>query len=163
MTDGTSLVPNLTVSGCSLVASRQKTSGVVPCPESPGVTLHHVTNMSNVQQKLEDEITCPVCQDTFDNPKILPCGHYYCKRCVLQLAARKQPFPCPECRRDTHLPPGPTGVDEFPTAFFVNRMKSLHADLDHVESPDKKVEAEVATRAHQQSCVIVLIHVHVCT
>ena len=111
----------------------------------------HVTNMSNVQQKLEDEITCPVCQDTFDKPKILPCGHYYCKRCVLQLAAREQPFPCPECRRDTHLPPGPTGVDEFPTAFFVNRMKSLHDDLDHVESPDLKVKSRVTSSLYDNA------------
>ena len=115
--------------------------------------------MQKSLQKLKDEITCPICQDTFDNPKILSCGHCYCKRCVLQLAARKQPFPCPECRRDTFLPPGPSGVDEFPTAFFINRMKSLHDDLDHVESPDKKAEAEVATRAHQQSCVDKCVHV----
>ena len=81
-------------------------------------------------QKLKDEITCPVCQDFFQDPKILPCFHYYCKRCVLQLATREQPFPCPECRGDTLLPP--TGADGFPTAFFVNRMKSLHDGMEKV-------------------------------
>ena len=82
-------------------------------------------------QELKDEITCPVCQDFFQDPKILPCFHYYCKRCVLQLAAREQPFPCPECRGDTLLPP--TGADGFPTAFFVNRMKSLHDAMEKVQ------------------------------
>ena len=82
-------------------------------------------------QDLKDEITCPVCQEFFQDPKILPCFHYYCKRCVLQLAAREQPFPCPECRGDTLLPP--TGADGFPTAFFVNRMKSLHGAMEKVQ------------------------------
>ena len=80
---------------------------------------------------LKDEITCPVCQEFFQDPKILPCFHYYCKRCVLQLAAREQPFPCPECRGDTLLPP--TGADGFPTAFFVNRLKSLHDGMEKIQ------------------------------
>ena len=91
--------------------------------------------MSNAQavlkkglRELEDEVTCPVCQGMFEDPKILPCGHYYCKRCVLQLAARGQPFPCPECRGDTLLPP--TGADGFPTAFFVHRLKSAYSAME---------------------------------
>ena len=78
-----------------------------------------------VREGLQDEITCPICQEFFQDPKILPCGHYYCKQCILQLARElEQSFPCPECRKDTFLPP--TGADELPTAFFVNRMKSLY-------------------------------------
>ena len=85
-----------------------------------------------VKKGLEEQITCPVCQEFFQDPKILPCFHYYCKRCILQIAAREQPFPCPECRRDTLLPP--TGADGFPTAFFVNRMKSLHDAMEKATS-----------------------------
>ena len=81
-------------------------------------------------QKLKHGITCPVCQEFFQDPKILPCFHYYCKRCVLQLADRKQHFPCPGCRGETLLPP--TGADGLPTAFFVNRMKSLHSAMEEV-------------------------------
>ena len=82
-------------------------------------------------QELKDEITCPICQEFFQDPKLLPCFHYYCKQCILQLAAREQPFPCPECRRNTFLPP--TGADEFLTAFFINRMKSLHDGMEKVQ------------------------------
>ena len=42
-------------------------------------------------EELEEEITCPVCQDHFREPKILPCLHYYCKECVRQLALRARP------------------------------------------------------------------------
>ena len=92
-----------------------------------------------IQQRVEDEITCPVCQDHFQEPKILPCCHYYCKECIQKLALRagaNQPFPCPECRSDTVLPGN--DPNQLPTAFFVNRMKELHTKM---EKSDGKVEA----------------------
>ena len=54
-------------------------------------------------QKLDDELTCPVCQEHFTEPRVLPCLHYYCKKCIADLitrALRGRPFNCPECRRD---------------------------------------------------------------
>ena len=88
-------------------------------------------------EELEKEVTCPVCHDHFQEPKILPCLHYYCKACVQKLAGANQPFPCPECRTDTFLPQD--DPDQLPTAFFVNRMKEVHAKLEKVEG---KVEAK---------------------
>ena len=91
-------------------------------------------------EELEKEVTCPVCHDHFQEPKILPCLHYYCKACVQRLAWRagaNQPFPCPECRTDTFLPQD--DPDQLPTAFFVNRMKEVHAKLEKVEG---KMEAK---------------------
>ena len=81
-------------------------------------------------KELEREITCPVCHDHFQEPKILPCCHYYCKGCVQALVRRagpSQPFPCPECRSDTFLPQN--DPDQLPTAFFVNRLKELYTCL----------------------------------
>ena len=94
---------------------------------------------SDVKQGVEDEITCPVCQDHFQEPKILPCCHYYCKQCIQKLAMRagaNQPFSCPECRRDTLLPQN--DPNQLPTAFFVNRMKELHTKMEKAHG---KVEA----------------------
>ena len=91
-------------------------------------------------EELEKEVTCPVCHDHFQEPKILPCLHYYCKACVQKLAWRagaNQPFPCPECRTDTFLPQD--DPDQLPTAFFVNRMIEVHAKLEKVEG---KMEAK---------------------
>ena len=84
-------------------------------------------------EQLEKEITCAVCQEHYTEPKILPCLHYYCKKCILKLALRtgsKQPFSCPECREETTLPEG--GVDQLKTAFFVNRFKSNFSLLQRV-------------------------------
>ena len=90
-------------------------------------------------EELEEEITCPVCQEHFRDPKILPCLHYYCKECVRQLALRagsNRPFACPECRRGTVLPQN--DPDQLPTAFFVNRMKELRTKMGKARG---KVEA----------------------
>ena len=84
-------------------------------------------------EQLEKEITCAVCQEHYTEPKILPCLHYYCKKCILKLALRtgsKQPISCPECREETTLPEG--GVDQLKTAFFVNRFKSNFSVLQRV-------------------------------
>ena len=91
-------------------------------------------------EKLEEEITCPVCQEHFRDPKILPCLHYYCKECVRQLALRagpNRPFACPECRKETVLPQN--DPDQLPTAFFVNRMKELHANMEKAQGKSEAV------------------------
>ena len=85
-------------------------------------------------EELEQEVTCPVCHDHFQDPKILPCLHYYCKQCIQTLAWRagaNQPFSCPECRSDTLLPQN--DPNQLPTAFFINRMKEVHAKLEKVQ------------------------------
>ncbi len=76
----------------------------------------------------------------YDEPKVLPCCHYFCKQCIHQLTLRKgtdKPFSCPECRQDTTLPQG--GVDHLKTAFFINRMKGVHSKLERAHG---KVEAK---------------------
>ena len=98
-------------------------------------------------EELEEEITCPVCQEHFRDPKILPCLHYYCKECVRQLALRagtNRPFVCPECRRGTVLPQN--DPNQLPTAFFVNRMKELRTKMGKAQG---KMEAlcEMCSRA----------------
>ena len=91
-------------------------------------------------EELEKEITCSVCHDSYQEPKILPCCHYYCKMCIQSLAQTagvNQPFPCPECRNETLLPHG--DPDRLPTAFFVNRLKELYSKM---EKASGKVEAQ---------------------
>ena len=91
-------------------------------------------------EELEKEITCAICQEYYTEPKVLPCLHYYCKKCILKLALRtatNQPFSCPECHKETTLPEG--GVEELKTAFFINRFKSKVSALERVHG---KVEVK---------------------
>ena len=91
-------------------------------------------------EELESEITCPICQEHYTEPKVLPCLHYYCKKCILKLALRMQfgkSFHCPECRCEATLPEG--GVDNLKTAFFANRLKSKVTTLQRARG---KVEVK---------------------
>ena len=91
-------------------------------------------------EELESEITCSICQEHYTEPKVLPCLHYYCKKCILKLALRTQSgksFHCPECCCEAALPEG--GVDNFKTAFFANRLISKVTTLQRAHG---KVEVK---------------------
>ena len=80
-------------------------------------------------EELEEEITCILCKRHYQEAKLLPCMHYYCKPCIEELARRSKPdpFPCPECRKEVTLPSA--GVDQLQSAFFVERIKDVYGKM----------------------------------
>ncbi|XP_040912619.1 nuclear factor 7, brain-like [Toxotes jaculatrix] len=44
------------------------------------------------------ELSCPVCQDIFKDPVLLPCSHSFCHACVLQCWKTKRVRECPVCK-----------------------------------------------------------------
>ena len=88
--------------------------------------------------ELEKDITCAMCCGHYQEAKLLPCNHYYCRACIELLAKRSRgrPFPCPECRTDATLSSG--GVEQLQSVFFVERMKDIYQKMATVEG---KVEA----------------------
>ena len=96
-------------------------------------------------EELETEITCFICQEHYTDPKVLPCLHYYCKKCILKLALRTQhgkSFHCPECHCEATLPEG--GVGSLKIAFFVNRLKSKVKTLQRAHGK-VEVKCELCT------------------
>ena len=82
-------------------------------------------------EELEKEVTCAFCQEHYTEPKVLPCLHYYCKKCIIKLTLKtgtEKPFSCPECRKEITLSEG--GVDELRTAFFISHFKSKFFSLE---------------------------------
>lgn len=41
---------------------------------------------------LEETLTCPICLDLFDDPRLLPCSHTFCSKCLQATVV------CPLCR-----------------------------------------------------------------
>ena len=79
---------------------------------------------SRVEQ-LEKEITCGICQEHYTEPKLLPCFHYFCEKCILRLvqeAGPAKPISCPECRFEVTLTEQKVG--ELKAAFFITRLKT---------------------------------------
>ena len=50
-------------------------------------------------------LECPICIDTFNNPRVLPCGHSICEECLINIIKNNSKsiqgrlvMTCPECR-----------------------------------------------------------------
>ncbi|KAF4076750.1 hypothetical protein AMELA_G00218620 [Ameiurus melas] len=73
-------------------------------------------------ENLEEDLTCSVCYSLFNDPRVLPCSHTFCKAClenVLQVSTNfsiwrplRLPLKCPNCRSMVELPPN--GVEALP-------------------------------------------------
>lgn len=88
-------------------------------------------------EKETPDLMCNVCSEQFRDPKLLPCGHTYCLRCIEQIVIETKPLPlyvsdvnictggvamtvtCPDCASE-HSVPG-KGPAAFLTDFAVVR------------------------------------------
>ena len=92
-------------------------------------------------QKIEDQLTCPVCLDQFTDPRTLPCLHSFCVQCLKGLPLNQKgndrySLSCPTCRTEADL--NQQGVAGLPKAFNLNNLKEVH-DLMKKVSDEKKI------------------------
>jgi uncharacterized paraquat-inducible protein A len=51
---------------------------------------------STNQSTIAELITCVICHELFDDPRVLSCSHTYCRKCMEQIAsANNDQFECP--------------------------------------------------------------------
>ncbi|KAM4796396.1 E3 ubiquitin-protein ligase TRIM13 isoform 2-T2 [Rhinophrynus dorsalis] len=58
---------------------------------------------------LEEDLTCPICCSLFDDPRVLPCSHNFCRKCLegvlygnsKNVLWKPSFFKCPTCRKET--------------------------------------------------------------
>ena len=76
-------------------------------------------------QFIEQRLTCPVCLDRFQQPKLLPCQHTFCMTpCLINLIDRSsRRIKCPECRSVHVLPI--QGIDAYPNNITILRFLDL--------------------------------------
>ena len=89
-------------------------------------------------RKLEDQLACGICLDSYTEPKLLQCFHVFCKQCLERLVVRDRQglsLHCPSCRRSTLLPP--TSVSGLQTAFYLNHLFEVRDALEKVKEPQK--------------------------
>ena len=76
-------------------------------------------------QQIEEEITCSICGDLFNDPKTIPCLHTFCKRCIEKSIESNKKMAsvvcCPLCR--TPLPRD--DISSVPTNFSINRLVEI--------------------------------------
>ncbi|XP_046547795.1 tripartite motif-containing protein 5-like [Haliotis rubra] len=110
--------------------------------------------MADVFSKLREQVTCTICHDYFDTPKLLPCLHRFCETCLADYIKTKHVttqlgLPCPQCRRLckpkgwTHTMTKETWADKFQTDFVIASMcEELRGSVDACSNhPDQQVQA----------------------
>ena len=90
-------------------------------------------------KSLKKEAECPLCLDTVENPKTLPCLHSFCQECLDKLTnvARRQlqtSINCPLCQTSFPIPYTDTFAN-LPSSFHLNRLVDvLVLEYDSVQA-----------------------------
>ncbi len=87
-----------------------------------------------VIKKLDEQINCSICLDTYTDPKLLQCFHTYCTKCLIPLVRRREgqlTLTCPACRQVTPIPPN--GIRGLQSAFQINDLIGIRDDLKKVK------------------------------
>jgi len=82
--------------------------------------------LTSLKRQLDDVTECPICVTMFTDPRVLPCIHTYCLKCIRDWFKDKQggdKVPCPLCRKDFVIPEG--GLDDLPKNIFVMKVMSI--------------------------------------
>ncbi|XP_025931171.1 E3 ubiquitin-protein ligase TRIM13 isoform X2 [Apteryx rowi] len=82
-----------------------------------------------MMELLEEDLTCPICCSLFDDPRVLPCSHNFCRKClegilegnVRNVLWRPSPFKCPTCRKETPV----TGVNSLQVNYSLKDMQLI--------------------------------------
>ena len=76
--------------------------------------------------------TCSVCLEVFSEPKVLPCCHTFCLKCLEKIARRAQregKITCPQCCKTHPIPP--SGM----TGFLTDFIASHEIEVEQLKSP----------------------------
>ena len=81
-------------------------------------------------------LECPICQEQFTEPRVLPCQHTFCLHCLGKIREHQsttESIPCPVCRATYHL--STAGIDDLPKNIFAANL------IDIVRQDDVQVQA----------------------
>ncbi|XP_014767947.1 tripartite motif-containing protein 2 isoform X2 [Octopus bimaculoides] len=102
---------------------RMKHHNKVTLPE--GTPPFNMANSSPVVQQIHREfLSCGICLDRYQNPKVLPCLHTFCEHCLISyIPPESLSLTCPICRQQSILPV--EGVSAMQTNFFITNLMDV--------------------------------------
>ncbi|XP_034459779.1 tripartite motif-containing protein 3-like isoform X2 [Hippoglossus hippoglossus] len=107
-----------------------------------------------VRQIDKQFLVCSICLDHYHNPKVLPCLHTFCEKCLQNyIPPQSLTLSCPVCRQTSILPE--KGVAALQNNFFItNLMEVLQRDPEcsQPEACNVLESASAATACQPLSC-----------
>jgi RING-type zinc-finger/B-box zinc finger len=76
--------------------------------------------------KIDDVTECSVCEETYRDPRVLPCVHTFCLKCIKGFSQNKSLGDCgacPLCRKEFTVPD--EGIDCLPKNFFMEELTNV--------------------------------------
>ncbi|KFZ47780.1 Tripartite motif-containing protein 59, partial [Antrostomus carolinensis] len=93
--------------------------------------------------RFEEELTCSICYSIFEDPRVLPCSHTFCRNClegVIQLSSNfsiwrplRIPLKCPNCRSIAEIPAA--GTESLPINFALKAIIEKYRQEDRCDAP----------------------------
>ncbi|XP_070549329.1 tripartite motif-containing protein 2-like [Ptychodera flava] len=97
-----------------------------------------------VQEINEDFLTCTICIERYERPKILPCHHVFCEKCLIRVVKKSDGyFDCPTCRMPCKLPDD--GIEGLENNIFMNSLleKMQKTPTESNESEENHIKCEI--------------------
>ncbi|EDO29653.1 predicted protein, partial [Nematostella vectensis] len=95
---------------------------------------------TSASRRLEDEVTCSLCIEHFNDPRVLPCLHSFCRHCLEELAVHSEgrgKLVCPLCKAEFQI--SPADVPSLKVNFMINSIISVLPLLTSEDSKKKPV------------------------
>ena len=95
-------------------------------------------------EKVREELICAVCLEFLQDPKVLPCAHSFCQRCLRKIVSSQKrnqedssnkslsssvDLECPSCRHVVQLEHGRVEID-LRTNFNLQRLVEIVSDKE---------------------------------
>ncbi|XP_053710995.1 tripartite motif-containing protein 2 isoform X1 [Synchiropus splendidus] len=111
--------PSLLLGVAPAATGAQEEGGLV-CQSSRMATIP-----SPVVRQIDKQfLICSICLDRYQNPKVLPCLHTFCERCLQNyIPAHSLTLSCPVCRQTSILPE--KGVAALQNNFFITNLMDV--------------------------------------
>jgi hypothetical protein len=143
-------------------AGRKRKSGVpVPIAEPPAPNRIRYFD----KDAISEHLYCPICQDVFNYPYALMCGHVFCENCISEWLKHQRN--CPECRthadmRNAHKDlTAHKFLDSVPVycsflgCSWIGRMDALQSHVSECEcNPAKLPDYMVAREPSNSSAAV---------
>ena len=116
--------------------------------------------MASFNDQFSDQLSCSLCHHRYDDPRVLPCLHSFCRRCLEEVVRRDRAglLRCPTCQQSVPLGgstggPGPSSIDCLPSNFFINNILEVMVSHDDDEGEGENgLGVGEAGVAHPRMC-----------